>query len=98
MTNCIKLGGERQDRKGRGCGNIIFHIFVHDREREESQIERDKLQQFSMDKDIPKTKNYLINDQLRKMRRGKREGKGRGEGNIIFHICVLEMDRQREVS
>ncbi len=39
MTNCVKLGGERERRRdrierGRGDGNIIFHIFVHEKVRE----------------------------------------------------------------
>ena len=63
-------------------------MYVHERVREKylklNEIYYDDCQGQRYTKD----KNYLINDQLRKMRQRKREGKSRGEGNIIFHICV----------
>ncbi len=68
-------------------------MYVHERVREKYLKSKEIYYDNCQGQRYTKDKNYLINDQLRKMRQRKREGKGRGEGNLIFHICVLEMDR-----
>jgi hypothetical protein len=54
----------------------------------------------SRDEDIQMTKNYLINTQLVKLGRVREEERdrierGRGDGNIIFHVFVHEIVREK---
>jgi len=66
---------------------------VHERVREKYLKSKEIYYDDCQGQRYTKDKNYLINDQLRKMRQRKREGKGRGEGNIIFHIYQRKLSR-----